>query len=156
MLLYFLCCPGSLPLVIPEDLAASFPLALKCCKQLLPPLMSGGSFFIGVGSHWCVFNLYYENMEWSLPEWGEEGSGPHGWRIQLSDIVVWCLSECLDQEESTISLGPTRRESMRLPKESVQLYFEQCWCVGPFLWHRLPRGQAQAEASRVPSNCYWL
>ncbi|XP_045633764.1 BTB/POZ domain-containing protein KCTD20 isoform X3 [Ursus americanus] len=35
--------------------------------------------------------------------------------------------ECSDQEESTTSLGPTRRESMRLRKGSVRPYFEQCW-----------------------------
>ncbi|PNJ88856.1 KCTD20 isoform 7 [Pongo abelii] len=38
---------------------------------------------------------------------------------------------CLDQEESTTSLGPMRRESMRLLKASVQLYFAQCWCFTP-------------------------
>jgi len=37
--------------------------------------------------------------------------------------------ECLDQEESTTSLGPTRRESMRSLKESVRLYFERCWII---------------------------
>ncbi|PNJ88858.1 KCTD20 isoform 9 [Pongo abelii] len=36
---------------------------------------------------------------------------------------------CLDQEESTTSLGPMRRESMRLLKASVQLYFAQCWII---------------------------
>nr|KAF6462098.1 potassium channel tetramerization domain containing 20 [Molossus molossus] len=36
---------------------------------------------------------------------------------------------CLDQEESTTSHGPTRRESMRLLKESVQPSFERCWII---------------------------
>lgn len=61
------------------------------------------------------------------------------------NIVAWYLSECLDQEESTTSLGPMRRESMRLLKESVQLYFEPCWCVGAFLLPSLPQGQAQTQ-----------
>uniref|UniRef100_A0A8C6A3J5 Uncharacterized protein n=1 Tax=Marmota marmota marmota TaxID=9994 RepID=A0A8C6A3J5_MARMA len=39
------------------------------------------------------------------------------------------IKGCLDQEESTTSLGPMRRESMRLLKESVQLYFAQCWII---------------------------
>nr|KAF6505651.1 potassium channel tetramerization domain containing 20 [Rousettus aegyptiacus] len=36
---------------------------------------------------------------------------------------------CLDQEESTTSHGLMKRESMRLLKESVQLYFEQYWII---------------------------
>uniref|UniRef100_A0A5F9DE01 BTBD10/KCTD20 BTB/POZ domain-containing protein n=1 Tax=Oryctolagus cuniculus TaxID=9986 RepID=A0A5F9DE01_RABIT len=35
---------------------------------------------------------------------------------------------CLDPEESTTSRGPTRRESMRSPKESARPCFAQCWC----------------------------
>uniref|UniRef100_A0A2K5MHZ2 Potassium channel tetramerization domain containing 20 n=3 Tax=Cercopithecinae TaxID=9528 RepID=A0A2K5MHZ2_CERAT len=52
-------------------------------------------------------------------------SGPHNLTYPLGPRNEGCL----DQEESTTSLGPMRRESMRLLKASVQLYFAQCWTI---------------------------
>ena len=69
-------------------------------------------------------------MESSRIRWRRERSFICGEScLERVTLLPGYLSGCLDQEESTTSRVPTRRASMRLQKESVQLCSERCWCV---------------------------
>nr|XP_051711689.1 BTB/POZ domain-containing protein KCTD20 isoform X3 [Oryctolagus cuniculus] len=81
------------------------------------------------GLHSLPYPLGPRNEELSL----DHASQPAN--VQLSHIMPLpedtkgsCCQGCLDPEESTTSRGPTRRESMRSPKESARPCFAQCWC----------------------------
>lgn len=130
----------------PWGLASSFLFALRCWKQLSHIFLSEGSFLrleyysLGFGSQQYIFNLilWEHEMESSRMTWkrGPICKNP----VEEVTLVPGCLAGCLDQAESTTSHGPMRRESMKLLKESVQLYFEQCWYGGAFHYILFPRG----------------
>lgn len=141
-LLHCPCCHRSSPQVSLADLLLRAPRWKPRCLLFQPE----GHFLRvecvgdkGAGSQ-CSVNLHWARV-----------------RVLLEKVTLLpgvCLSGCLDQEESTTSHGPTRRGSMRLPKESVRLSSEQCWCAVAFrdvLFHG-PRGQKSWESTRL---CYW-